>query len=378
MPSIAAKRAGRRRAGLGSTPLSRRPIIIALLAPAVGCGSPASEGGAAASVSGAVSTAPPALSVPAPTAAPSGGSPPWESVTIERLPDEPIDPLGAVGTRAVVASSPAADPVFTANADLFAAHFPGATFPLEMRGARLAGGRRALLFTSAREGVRPLVLLVDGSGHALWRKERPLAGTHEKHRGLTLTAGPEGSVLIFWWDQSSRAVAGRRWDFDGSVFADFHFFDVDDCKGVDALYWPDHGWVVTAVGDTTARSAMLGENGFRRFGDAVLDVGGVHEVLAPAVAAAGVDGIFYAYVGRTRAIGSHTPAGDPRLWATFRREDGSSPWKAAVDLGPVAAARNGGWPRPTVELITPARARVSAGALSRAVSSDGKLAAGGP
>jgi hypothetical protein len=366
-----------------------RSPLLALLAAAAGCGSPASEQGAAASASGSTGAPPPAPSASAGLAAPDAGTTPWESVPIEQAPEEPVDPLGAVGTRPVIASSPAADPVFTANADLFAEHFASrpasergqgldGTFPLEMRGARLAGGRRALLFTSARKELRPLVLLVDGAGHALWRKERPLAGTHERWRGLTLTAGPEGSVLIFWWDESSRAVAGRRWGFDGSIFADFHFFDVDDCSGLDALYWPGRGWVVTAVGDTTARSAMLGENGFRRFGDAVLDVGGVHEVLSPAVAAAGVDGIFYAYVGRTRAIGSHTPAGEPRLWATFRREDGTSPWKAPVDVGPVTSARDGGWPRPTIELVTPARARVSAGALSRAVSSDGKLAARAP
>ena len=81
--------------------------------------------------------------------------------------------------------------------------------------------------------------------------------------------------------------------------------------------------------------------------------------------------------GMTSVPSTHEPEGGTRLWATFRREDGSAAWSAPTDLGPVTA-KGGVWPRPTIELVTPARARIGAGAPSRTVQSDGKLAAGAP
>ena len=258
-------------------------------------------------------------------------------------------------------------------------HFAGPVpYPLDVREVKVPGDRRALLFTSPAPEVTPLVVVVDAGGHVLWHKTRPLAGTHERWRALTIAGGPGGSVLIFWWDVTSRAIAGRRWQFDGSVFADFHFFDVDGCTGLDAFHWPGHGWVVTAVSGTRATSELLRDDGFRGFGDHAIDVGGTHDVVAPVVAAGAIDGVFYAYVGRERGATPTSPPAEARLWVTFRREDGSRAWKAPVDLGAVAPSKDGVWPTPRIELVTPAEARVTAGGITRQLAVDGKVVGGAP
>jgi len=270
--------------------------------------------------------------------------------------------------------SAADEGVVGANPALFASHFGGEIpYPLAVRQAPLPGGRRALLFSSDAAGASPLLVVADAAGRALWHKDRPLAGTHEVSRGLTVTGGPEGSVLVFWWDATSRAVAGRRWQWDGSIFADFHLLDVEDCTGLDALHWPNHGWVVTAVGKGRAQSALLHENGFRGFGDGVVDVGGTHDVLAPVAAAGGIDGVFHAYVGRERSVAGAASPAPVRLFVTLRREDGAPVWPAPVDLGPARASPDGAWPAPRIELVTPARARVTIDGRASFVHSDGKV-----
>jgi hypothetical protein len=307
------------------------------------------------------------------SAAPSSPRP-WEGADVAPPPDEPVDPARAVGATRRRITTAADEPAIGANRELFERQYRGLVpMPLEVREARLAGGRRALAFVHASEEVRPFVVVTDAEGKALWHKERPLAGTHERFRWLTITAGPEGSVLVFWWDVTSKAVAGRRWEFDGSVFADFHLLDAEDCSGVDALYAPGRGWIVTATSGGRAEAAALTETGFRGFGDRDVDVSGGLEVLGPAAAAFGVDGVFFAFVGRTRAAAGKA-AGPPHLRVTFAREDGTMPWKTPGDLGPVVDAK-AGFAAPRLELVTPARARVTFAGRAREISSDGRAAA---
>jgi hypothetical protein len=340
-----------------------RPLAL-LLALGAGCGGDARTDEAPP----APSSAPPAVAstppAPASAAAPPGVAP--ESVDLD-LVDEPPDPLAAVSRRAAVIEGPEGDLALRASADVFAAHYGGPVpYPLALRVAPLPAGRRALLFTSTSPQVKPLVVVVDGAGNVIWQKARPLAGTHERWRWLTLTAGPEGSVLVYWWDEASRAVAARRWRHDGGIFADFHLFDVDDPSALDAVWWPGHGFVVTTVAKQRARSALLGEDGFRRFGDGMIEVGRPLEV-GPAIAvAAGADGVFYAF---------HSPGPSGRLWVDFYREDGTSPWRGPLDLGAPRLAGETLARGPSIELLTPTSARVSAG-VSHVVRSDGTMARG--
>lgn len=347
--------------------------LVLLALAACGGGGDAAPGAAA---TGSASTVPSAAaSAPPDDPVVPDGPAPWEGVDIEPPPPGLADPRSAVGAVPRRVERAADEPVIGTNRALFERHYEGPVpYPLDVRTVELLGDRRALLFTSRAPEVTPLVLVVDAAGNALWHKRRPLAGTHERWRALTLAGGPGGSVLIFWWDVTSQAIAGRRWQFDGSVFADFHFFDVESCSGLDAFHWPGHGWVVTAVSGTRATSELLREDGFRGFGDHAIDVGGTHDVLAPVVAAGAIDGVFFAYVGRERGASPTAPAGAAHLWVTFRRADGSRAWKAPVDLGPVPPAEDGTWSAPRIELVTPAEARITHGAVTRTIAVDGRLA----
>src|SRR5690606_5493444 len=160
---------------------------------------------------------------------------------------------------------------------------------------------------------------------------------------------------------------------DGSIFADFHFFDREGVIGVDAVRWPRHGWLVTATGEGRAATALLLDRGFRGFGDRMIDAGGPHAVLAPAVAAAGTAGASRAAAGPAGACSAYVGGGrgaataaaaEPRPWGTFRRDAGARAWPAPVAGGPGLAGDGGAWPRPRIDRLRPARARVAAGATS--------------
>jgi hypothetical protein len=341
------------------------------------CGDAGSEAGSTAppdaSAAPSAPSAPPSMPSSSAAAEPPPSPPPWEAADVGEPAEHAGDALvGGSAKRAVVRAA-VDDAVLRANPELVAAHFRGPLpSPLEVQRVALHGGRQAVLVGAGAEGVVPLVIVADESGHALFAKQRPLAGTHERVRGLSLAAGPGGSLAIAWWDEPTRAVALRRWDYDGSAFADHHLFDAEACDGLDAIYWPGHGWIVTVttLEGGAARAQLVTEAGLGGFGNAVLEVTSSERLTSRAVAAASMDGIFHAYLAHPTGP---APRGEnPSLWVALHREDGSAAWKSPLH---VARMRPGFDPtsQPRVTLVTPAVLRVEVSGESYEVSSNGRV-----
>lgn len=242
----------------------------------------------------------------------------------------------------------------------------------------LHGGRQAVLVLGEARDTAPLIVVADEAGQALWTKRRPLAGTREQARGVSLVAGPEGSIALAWWDEPTKAVALRRWDFDGAVFADYHLFDADSCDGLDAVYWPGHGWIVTvtSLAEHAARSQLITESGLAGFGGSVVEVTSSEEIRSRAAVITGIDGIYYAYRGWPNGRSPRALVDD--VWVMLRREDGSAAWKAPVNLGRAPLAKDGESSDVALTLESPAILRVDVGAASFRVGSDGRPIAARP
>ncbi len=367
------------------SPLSS--LAAALVVLSSGCrDAPLPLGGAAASGAAAASAAPSAERA-APSASPSTSSPtgagaapsakplPARDEIADIAPPAPhaSDALVGGSARRATARAVVDDVVMRANPELVANHFGDAPpYPLEVQRVALHGGRQAVLVTSSARDSVPLIVVADEAGHALWTKRRPLAGTREQARGISIVAGPEGSIALAWWDEPTRAVALRRWDFDGAVFADYHLFDADSCDGLDAVYWPGHGWIVTvtSLAENAARSSLITESGLAGFGGSVVEVTSSEDVRSRAAAIVGIDGIYYAYVGWKRGQSPRSRVG--WVWATQRREDGSAAWKDPVMLG--RAPEGTGAKTSDVQLSFEARAilRVDVGGSTFRVASDSR------
>ena len=253
----------------------RGPLASCLLALAAACGSPSSVPLPAGSTS-----APP----PVPPAAPSSTAP-REPLSVSTWPprtptgaapetlelaiaDLHVDPRAAVSRdRFDTGSLPLDERVLEVSDEVFRAHWGVMHTTVEVRRADLPERRRALLFLP-REGdparLAPFLVIADAQHRVLWQKARPLAGIEGRWRHLTVTAGPSGSVVVFGWDEASGAITARQLRHDGHLVGDRRVFDVTDCAGLDAVWWPGRGWIVTTVSAGAARTALLGEDGRRR------------------------------------------------------------------------------------------------------------------
>jgi hypothetical protein len=211
---------------------------------------------------------------------------------------------------------------------------------LDLQTLRLSEARSAVL---SSDGAKHLLLAIDqgdrGEASTIaWTKERPLAGTFPGATELALVGGPRGEVQLAWFDPTTKAVAFRRWRFDGSVEADWMLGKMDACDAISAVYWPTQGWLVAASNLGTSRLFLLDVGGTVRWKNGVeLDL--ERSARAPLTllpdsdASVIVAGVGTARKGNRRAE-EHVLA--RRLDAT-----GEPLWSASLDLGP--APPNAGW-----------------------------------
>ena len=176
--------------------------------------------------------------------------------------EEPPGPPAQAERRTVKAV--ADDPAIDANRDFIADHWGVVQlpFPLELQTAKLPRSQRALLLTGQGPALdKPLVLVVGRENTILWSKPKPLAGTHERARELTIARGPRGHVMLFLYDEPSKVLAGRAWTHEGGIFADFQVITAETCDAASVLYWPGRGWVAALLSEGTLHVQLLGEAG---------------------------------------------------------------------------------------------------------------------
>jgi hypothetical protein len=198
------------------------------------------------------------------------------SASATAIPEPPPSaslPADAVDTTAPLAEaqrktlrSAADDPAFYANRNFFAEKYGSARLPLplSLQTVPLPRGRRALLVTGQGAALeKPLIVVVEGDHSIAWSKDRPLAGTREIARELTLTRGSRGEVLLFWYDEPTKVLAAREWTHEGGIFADYAVLSSESCDSVAVLHWPGHGWVAALVDSAALRCQLLSEQGKR-------------------------------------------------------------------------------------------------------------------
>jgi len=164
--------------------------------------------------------------------------------------------------------SAADDPALYANRDFLADHYGVVRlpFPLQLQSVPLPHARRALLFTGEGPALeKPMVMVVEANQALTWSKNRPLAGTRERVKELTLTRGPHGEVLLFWYDEPTKIFAARTWTHEGGIFADFQVLTADGCDGATVLYWPGYGWVAALADGGELHAQLLNEGGMLRW-----------------------------------------------------------------------------------------------------------------
>jgi len=160
--------------------------------------------------------------------------------------------------------SVADEPAIDQNRDFIADHYGVVQlpFPLELQVMRLTRGRRALLLTGQGPALdKPLVLVVGQTNTLLWSKPRPLAGTHEQAREITISRGPHGQVFLFLYDEPSKVLAARAWTSEGGIFADFQVLTAEACDAVTVRYWPGQGWIAALLSGGALHAQLLGVNG---------------------------------------------------------------------------------------------------------------------
>ncbi|MFO0588542.1 MAG: hypothetical protein U0441_13420 [Polyangiaceae bacterium] len=229
-----------------------------------GCG-PSRSSGAAPSSS--TTTAASAVATQAPTAAPTIAPDP--SGAPSAAPADPDEDLRAskglpAEPERRTLKSVADEAAIDKNRDFVADHYGvvNLPFPLQLQAMKLAEGRRALLLTGQGPALdKPLVLVVDAANALLWSKPRPLAGTHEQAKEITISRGPHGQVYLFLYDEPSKVLAGRAWTREGGIFADFQVLTAEGCDATTVHYQPGLGWVTALVHEGRLFVQILGENG---------------------------------------------------------------------------------------------------------------------
>ena len=247
-------------------PVGRRAAIALFSSLFVvgGCGPSRSSGEApspsATSIASVVATpavtvAPTNVPSPSGTASAAPVDPDEEARESRSLPAEPER-----RTLKSVADEPAIDE----NRAFVADHYGvvNLPFPLQLQAMKLTEGRRALLVTGQGPALdKPLVLVVGATNVLLWSKPKPLAGTHEQAREMTISRGPHGQVYLFLFDEPSKVLAGRAWTRDGGIFADFQVLTAEGCDATTVHYQPGLGWVTALVYEGRLFAQILGENG---------------------------------------------------------------------------------------------------------------------
>jgi hypothetical protein len=160
------------------------------------------------------------------------------------------------------------EPLLVRHRTRLDAHFGAPpSFPLAFQAIAVDGGKSAVLFEATRGDRRPLVWLLDARGEIVWEKTHPMGGVKPGASEPSLTPGPDGHVCLAWCNASTDSVALRRWAEDGSAFADYDAFHVDECEALSVLYWPRRGWVLGVAARDGATLELINENGERAWGN---------------------------------------------------------------------------------------------------------------
>ncbi|MFO0762130.1 MAG: hypothetical protein U0359_37170 [Byssovorax sp.] len=234
------------------------------------------------------------------------------------------------------------DPALVRHRDMLRAHFDVALdTPLEEQAIPLPGDRRAVLLTSGPQDRRPIVLALDAAGKLLWTKARPLAGIRPGTSEMALTTGPNGQVVLIWFDQPTQVVAERIWDTNGGIFADFQLLTIERCTALSALYWPHHGWVIAAAAPlASARIQLLDEAGGLGWGRESRGLPWASRSGAAVTLALDTDeSVVMTQVGDAKRGADR--AGPDRIWAMRYDGEGAPLWKEALEVATIARAPAG-------------------------------------
>lgn len=267
------------------------------------------------------------------------------NVVSPRLP-----PPGTEARRGVV-EKPEDDRLLAPHRDVIRAHF-GDAGPLALQVAPVSGGRAALLLTRAKGEAKPLVLLVDAAGNVLWAKERPLAGTRPLVTEIAIAGGPNGEVVIAWFDTPTHVLAARKWEAGGGLLADFSLLEMETCDALSSLYWPGQGWLVVASTLGAGRAQLLAERGARAWGREGKVVMTGWRAAAPASLVLDTEtSVLLVYPG-------YAPATTTDRYLASRWSSAGEPaWRVPLELGEMP--RGAAPPRATAERVEAGRVRVT-------------------
>jgi hypothetical protein len=238
------------------------------------------------------------------------------------------------------------------------AHF-GGVLPaaMDLQAVPFALGRQALYLEAAGGEVgdaKPIVLLVDATGDAIWTRERPLGGIVPPAGPVAIAPRPDGGLVLFFYDAPTKLIAARMWTPEGGPFAELMLFHLPQCDAISAAWWPGNGWIVVASFPGGARALRVSEEGLPAWPPEGLAVG--EPWRAPAPATIVIDDTTFSWV----LVQHATRGGSDHVVAVRYGLDGTRLTKKAVDLGAVPRVAD---PRDRIDatLAGPGRLRVDVG-----------------
>ncbi len=223
------------------------------------------------------------------------------------------------------------EPGLAKNGDAIRAHF-GGTLPasIDLQAVPLGAGKQALLLRATGDDSKPMALLIDASGTAIWVKDHPLSGITPPAKPFTIAPRPDNGVALFVYDEPTKLVAARMWTPEGGPFADLVLYELARCDAISAAWWPGRGWIVITSFAGGARAQLLSESGSAAWNAQGIVVGETWRAAAPATIVIDAQSSSWILVQHaTRAGADHVVA--------LRYDSGGARLDdAAVDLGTVA------------------------------------------
>lgn len=223
---------------------------------------------------------------------------------------------------------------------------------VEVQVTSLPGSRRALLVGRPAPGPRPLLYVFDAQGTMLWGRERPLGSVDPSVSRFALCPGPEGDLMVFWYDPPTQLLAARRWDGDGWLLADFSLLAAEGVTELSALHWPGHGWLAITAGKGTVRAQMFSDDARRPWGPEGRTIAPSDALEQPVAVALDTELSAVVVWVSTRVL----PSGTTLPVYRARRVDveGHVLGRADIELGEAATPAA----RPSIERVGPGEVRV--------------------